>query len=86
MSAAAGRNPDQVYASFFSKPDVPNKQFKLLWMGVGRDDTLVGPSDKALDAALTAHGIHHTFELSAGRHEWTVWRHALNEVAPLLFK
>ena len=27
-----------------------NKQFKLFWIGVGKDDTLTGPGDRAFDA------------------------------------
>ncbi len=86
MSPAAPRNPEETYPAIFKDPSVVNKQFKLFWMGVGRDDTLVGPSDHALDAALTKAGIHHSFNLSPGRHEWTVWRHNLDVVAPLLFR
>jgi enterochelin esterase-like enzyme len=36
--------------------------------------------------ALKKNGVKHTFVESDGRHEWTVWRHYLNDVAPLLFK
>ena len=38
-----------------------------------------------LDEAFTKAGIKHSFKLTDGRHEWTVWRYHLNEVAPLLF-
>jgi enterochelin esterase family protein len=86
MSPAAPANADQAYAKVFSDPSIANKQFKLLWMGVGKEDTLVGNADKAFEAALTKAGIKHTFETRDGRHEWTVWRHQLDEVAPLLFK
>jgi enterochelin esterase-like enzyme len=86
MSPAAGQNMDQTYAGFLKDPAVPNKQFKMFWMGVGKDDTLVGPGDKAFDDVLTAKGVKHSFTLSDGRHEWTVWRHNLYEVAPLLFR
>jgi enterochelin esterase family protein len=86
MSPAAGQGMEQAYASFLANPAVPNKQFKLFWMAVGRDDNLVGNGDKAFDQLLTAKGINHSFKLTDGRHEWTVWRHYLNEVAPLLFK
>ena len=79
-------NAEQAYRGVPEDPDVANKQFKLFWMGVGKDDTLVGPGDKAFDEALTEAGIKHTFKLTEGRHEWTVWRHHLNEIAPLLFK
>jgi enterochelin esterase-like enzyme len=71
---------------FFKDAAATNKPLKLLWMGVGKDDTLVGPSAKALDAVLTAKGIKHTFVVGEGRHEWVVWRHHLNEVDPLLFR
>jgi enterochelin esterase-like enzyme len=53
---------------------------------VGEDDTLTGPGDRDFDRMLTRIGITHTFRVTEGRHEWTVWRHHLNEVAPLLFK
>jgi enterochelin esterase-like enzyme len=86
MSPAVGQNPDQAYGAFLKNAAVPNKQFKLLWMAVGKDDTLTGPGDRALDELLTKSGVNHTFKLSEGRHEWTVWRYHLNEVAPLLFK
>jgi enterochelin esterase-like enzyme len=85
MSPAAA-NAEQTYANFLKDPSVPNKQFKLLWLGVGKDDNLVGQADKALDATLTAKGVTHTFKITDGRHEWTVWRHHLNDIAPLLFK
>jgi enterochelin esterase family protein len=85
MSAGSG-NAAETYPDFFNNAAATNKKIKLLWMGVGKDDTLVGPGAKALDESLTAKGITHTFRLTEGRHEWVVWRHHLNEVAPLLFK
>ena len=63
-----------------------NKQFKLFWVGVGKDDTLTGPGDKAFHDALTKAGITHTWALTDGRHEWTVWRHHLRDIAGLLFR
>jgi len=86
MSPAAGQNMDQTYASFLKDPAVANKQFKMFWMAVGKDDTLVGAGDRAFDELLTAKGVKHSFKLTEGRHEWTVWRQYLNEVAPLLFR
>ncbi len=86
MSPAVNAGMEQTYATFLGNPSVPNKQFKLFWVGVGKDDTLVGPGVKAFEAVLTAKGVTHTFKVGDGRHEWTVWRHNLNDVAPLLFK
>ncbi len=85
MSAGAGQNPEQTYADFFKSPDVINKQLKLLWISVGKDDFALNGS-KALDEALTKNNIKHSFVLTEGRHEWVIWRHALHAVAPLMFR
>jgi enterochelin esterase family protein len=79
-------NPEQTYPEFFKDAAATNKKIKLLWMGVGKDDAVVGPAAKSLDAALTANGIKHQFVVGEGRHEWVVWRHHLHDVAPLLFR
>ena len=86
MSPAAGPQAEQQYPQIFKDPSIVNKQFKLFWVGVGKDDNLVGPGVHGFDAALTKAGINHKFEVGEGRHEWTVWRHNLNDVAPLLFR
>lgn len=86
MSPAAGQNSETAYAEALGRADFFNKQFKLFWMGVGRDDTLTGPGDKVFDQVLTKAGINHEFVLRDGRHEWTVWRHQLYEIAPRLFR
>jgi enterochelin esterase family protein len=83
MSAGSQANPEQTYADFFNGG---YKKIKLLWMGIGKDDNLVGPSARTLDAALTKANIPHTFQVGDGRHEWMVWRHHLHDVAPLLFQ
>jgi enterochelin esterase-like enzyme len=85
MSAGAGQNPEETYADFFKNADLVNKQLKLLWVGVGKDDFALKGST-ALDAALTKNNIKHTFRITEGRHEWVIWRHHLHEVAPLLFR
>ena len=86
MSPAAGPQAEQQYPAIFKDPSGINKQFKLFWVGVGKDDTLVGPGVHGLDAAMTKAGINHKFVVGEGRHEWTVWRHNLNDVAPMLFR
>jgi enterochelin esterase-like enzyme len=86
MSPAASANVATIYPKFLGNPAAANKQFKLLWVGVGKDDGLTGPGDRAFSETLKKHGITHTFELTDGRHEWTVWRRYLRDVAPLLFR
>jgi enterochelin esterase-like enzyme len=86
MSPAAGGGVATMYPKIAEKPDILNKQYKLFWVGVGKDDGLTGPGDKAFSEALTKIGVKHEFVLTEGRHEWTVWRHYLNDIAPKLFK
>jgi enterochelin esterase-like enzyme len=62
-----------------------NRQLRLLWIGIGTEDTLhdgVKASREALDRA----GIKHVWVESAGGHTWTVWRKYLADFAPLLFR
>jgi enterochelin esterase family protein len=86
MSAAASGRVSQFYPDLLKNADRVNKQFKLFWIGVGKDDGLTGPGDKTFVEALTRHGVRHTFVVTPGRHEWTVWRHHLQDLAPLLFR
>jgi enterochelin esterase family protein len=86
MSPAANGINEANYPAIFKDPSGINKQFKVFWMGVGKDDTLTGPGDRALNEAFTKANIKHTWKLTEGRHEWTVWRNHLNEVAQLMFK
>jgi len=86
MSAAANGITEARYLAIFKDPSVVNKQFKVFWVGIGKDDTLTGPSNTALHDALSKAGITHTYAVGEGRHEWTVWRQHLRDVAPLLFK
>jgi enterochelin esterase-like enzyme len=86
MSGAVSARAEQIYPKMFGDPAAVNKAFKLLWVGVGKDDTLTGPGDQAFEAMLTARGITHTNRVIEGRHEWTVWRRNLNEIATVIFK
>ena len=86
MSPAASGRVGAYYGNVLQNPAALNRQLKLFWIGVGKDDALVGKGDRDFEAALKAAGITHTFVVSEGRHEWTVWRHYLNDVAPKLFR
>ena len=85
IMSAGSQNADQNYPEFFKNPDAINKQFKLLWIGVGKDDFALNGA-KALSDLLTKSSIKHTYRVTEGRHEWVIWRHHLHEVAPLLFR
>lgn len=85
IMSAGLQNAEQTYPAIFKDAAATNRQLKLLWISAGKNDTALANAT-ALDATLTARGITHKFVVTEGRHEWTVWRHHLNEVAPLLFK
>ena len=87
FSAGLPRNgdPEQTFADLFANPAASNKKIKLLWIGIGRQDPGFESAQKLSDL-LHKHEIDHIFHPSEGRHTWTVWRHYLNEVVPLLFK
>jgi enterochelin esterase family protein len=61
------------------------RKLKLLWIGCGKEDFLV-KRNEAFVAALKEAGIAHTWRLTEGAHDWTVWRRYLEEVMPLLFR
>ena len=86
IMSSGGANAEQTYPSFFGNAAKINQQFKTFWIAVGKDDGLAAGGSKTLTDLLTAKGIKHTYRVTEGRHEWTVWRHHLNEFAPLLFK
>jgi enterochelin esterase-like enzyme len=76
------------YGGAFADPVAFNKQVKLLWLGVGTEESErfrdgIGAAAKALRAA----GIKFEyFESSGTAHEWQTWRRDLNDFAPRLFR
>ena len=62
-----------------------NKESRLLWIGVGKDDFLL-KRNQAFDQWLTATGVTHTYVETAGAHTWLVWRTYLQDVLPKLFR
>lgn len=85
MSPAADGRVDEAYPAFFQDSTAANRHFKLLWLGAAKEDKITG-TGADFDSLLTRRGIRHTYALGEGRHEWTVWRHHLRDVAPLLFR
>ena len=66
-------------------PEMVNSSLKLLWLGVGKDDTVTRDGTVALHNALDKAGIRHEFQITEGKHEWIVWRKYLAEFLPRLF-
>jgi enterochelin esterase-like enzyme len=73
------------YDGILADPAKANRQLRLLWIGVGSDDSLLA-AVKGSHEALEKGGIKHVWVESSGGHVWTVWRKYLADFAPRLFQ
>ncbi|MEO7181317.1 MAG: alpha/beta hydrolase-fold protein [Gemmatimonadaceae bacterium] len=83
MSASVAKQ-DLVLGEVLRAPKEANRRLKLLWLSCGRTDGLM-KGNIQMDEALRAADVRHTFLPIDGGHDWTVWRHALEEFLPLVF-
>jgi enterochelin esterase family protein len=72
------------FAALTADPASASKKLHVLWIGCGTSDTLYSVN-QSFAKFLEDGSIKHTFHSSDGAHTWMVWRHYLNEFAPLLF-
>jgi len=77
-------DPGLDYDGALANSERVNKQLRLLWIGIGREDFLYSPVKESHDALERA-GIKHVWVESSGAHVWTVWRKYLQDFAPRLF-
>lgn len=83
--SGAPRDGEKLFKSAFDDPEKFNTATRLIWLGVGREDFMLkGMED--LHKTLDEKKIRHTWHLSDGIHEYTLWRPYLAEFASLLFK
>ena len=61
-----------------------NAQWRLLWLGCGRQENPAGRTD--FHEKLAKAGLRHVWFECDGTHEWQVWRKHLHEFAPRLFR
>lgn len=73
------------FADIVSKPEETNRQLKLLWLGVGKEDFLYPQADE-FDRFLKEKKIDHTSLVTGGGHTWMNARHYLAETLQLYFK
>ena len=77
-------NPD--YSKAFPKLNASvNKDFKLVWIAIGKDDYLLESTRKFRDW-LQEKKIRFSYTETEGVHSYNVWRRYLSTFAPLLFK
>ncbi len=62
-----------------------NKNLKLLWIAIGKDDFLYKANENLLKI-LKTNKVTHTAKITEGAHAWPIWRNYLNELIPKLFK
>lgn len=62
-----------------------NKDFKLVWIAIGKDDYLLESTRKFRDW-LKMKNINFSYTETDGVHSYNVWRRYLSTFAPLLFK
>lgn len=62
-----------------------NTQLRLLWIGCGQQDGLVGLNRKLVEW-LKSKGVKLTWIETPGTHSFTLWRRYLAEFTPLLFE
>jgi enterochelin esterase-like enzyme len=68
-------------------PAKVNKDYKLIWLGVGSDDNQATNTDRAFTKVLTEKGIKHEWTESPGyHHDYQIWRIYLHTVLPKLFR
>lgn len=68
-----------------SNPDKFNKQLKLLYISNGEQDRSVAYTRKTIET-FRSKGLKLESNFFPGSHEWHVWRKALNDFAPKLFR
>jgi enterochelin esterase-like enzyme len=69
------------FKSLLDDPAGSNAKLKLLYLACGKQDGAFARSEQ-LAKTLTTSKIEHTFHPTEGRHNFTVWRQYLGEIAP----
>lgn len=74
------------HPEFFTDADKTNADTRLIWIGVGTADFIVGSGPQQLSSTLTAAGIAHEYHLTTGGHDFTNWQAYLRDFASKLFQ
>lgn len=85
FSPAVGNlDPATDYDGRFKDAAALNGKLRLLWIGIGVDDSLY-PGVRTSHENLEKAGVKHVWVETPGGHVWTVWRKYLVDFAPRLF-
>lgn len=84
-SGGLGGKSEKTFAALLADPEKSNKQFKLLWIGCGAEDSLFA-GNQNFEKLLTSRNIHHEWHPTpAYGHIWRLWRVYLHDLLPKLF-
>jgi enterochelin esterase family protein len=85
FSGAVPADFETRFANLLGDAKGTNARLKVLWIGCGRQDSLF-PRSKNLSELLAKNQVKHVFREVDGVHNYTFWRKALAEYAPMLFR
>jgi len=77
---------EEAYGPVFADPDGTNAALRLLWLGVGSEETRLLSQHKLFTNLLDERRITHTYVVEPGGHTWHVWRRNLRDLVALLFR
>ena len=76
---------EKLAPGFYKDPAATNKRIKLFYMSCGTEDPRLPFQKKAVEN-FQSRKINVAYSWFPGEHEWKVWRAALNDLAPRLFR
>lgn len=76
---------ERSYKHVYEKPDLTNKQLRLLWISVGKEDFLFKGTEEFM-GFLTAKNVNFKSLVTGGGHTWMNTKVYLAETAQLLFQ
>jgi enterochelin esterase family protein len=83
-SATPPGNWDGQFAALLAAEAKKSGAPRLIWIGVGREDGLL-ERDSKFEAWLGDRQVPHEWHVTAGGHEWPVWREYLGDLLPKLY-
>ena len=73
------------FKNIYANPDNTNKELKLLWVSVGKDDFLYKQTQEFIDF-LKSKNINNKTLITPGGHTWMNVKHYVAQTAQLLFQ
>lgn len=83
---AGGVEMQAPWKDLLANPERTKKNFRLLFLGSGQQETSMVPSGKRLVKLFNEKGINAVWKDYPGAHVFSVWRNHLNYTVPMLFQ